>query len=47
MVDAGADAGYDAYAPDRVVIAWARLTAVERIDVRVAPAPRRRPSANG
>ncbi|MGW5557126.1 FtsX-like permease family protein [Micromonospora sp. NPDC003944] len=37
MVDAAADAGYDAYAPDRAVIAWARLTAVERVDVRVAP----------
>lgn len=37
VVDTDADAGYDAYAPDRVVIAWARLTAVERIDVRVAP----------
>ncbi|MEU8422805.1 FtsX-like permease family protein [Micromonospora sp. NPDC048835] len=37
LVDAAADAGYDAYAPDGAVIAWARLTAVERVDVRVAP----------
>ncbi|MEU7589236.1 ABC transporter permease [Micromonospora sp. NPDC049230] len=36
VVDAGTDAGYDAYAPDSAVIAWARLTAVERVDVRVA-----------
>ncbi|MDG4781863.1 ABC transporter permease [Micromonospora sp. WMMD961] len=37
VVDAPADAGFDAYAPDSVVTAWARLTAVERLDVRVAP----------
>ncbi|WP_433124540.1 FtsX-like permease family protein [Micromonospora sp. CA-240977] len=37
LVDAGRDAGYDAYAPDSAVIGWARLTAVERVDVRVAP----------
>ncbi|MGW5578205.1 FtsX-like permease family protein [Micromonospora chokoriensis] len=37
MVDTAADAGYDAYAPESAVISWARLTAVERVDVRVAP----------
>ncbi len=37
VVDTAADAGYDAYAPENAVIAWARLTAVERVDVRVAP----------
>lgn len=37
LVDTGADAGNDAYAPDSVVTAWARLTTVERVDVRVAP----------
>lgn len=37
MVDAADDAGYDAYAPESAVISWARLTAVERVDVRVVP----------
>ncbi|MGW3615474.1 FtsX-like permease family protein [Micromonospora arida] len=37
VVETSADAGYDAYAPDSAVIAWARLTTVERVDVRVAP----------
>ncbi|RAO47943.1 putative ABC transporter permease [Micromonospora saelicesensis] len=37
LVESSADAGYDAYAPDSAVIAWARLTTVERVDVRVAP----------
>ncbi|MEU7612993.1 ABC transporter permease [Micromonospora sp. NPDC049204] len=35
VVDVAADAGYDAYAPESAVIGWARLTAVERVDVRV------------
>ncbi|MEU5675079.1 ABC transporter permease, partial [Micromonospora sp. NPDC047753] len=37
MVETTADAGYDAYAPESAVIGWARLTAVDRVDVRVAP----------
>ncbi|NYH41552.1 putative ABC transport system permease protein [Micromonospora jinlongensis] len=37
LVDTAADAGYDAYAPDSVVTSWGRLTALERVDVRVAP----------
>ncbi|RLP97902.1 ABC transporter permease [Micromonospora sp. CV4] len=37
MVEPTADAGFDAYAPDSVVISWAGLTAVEHVDVRVAP----------
>ncbi|WP_406083998.1 ABC transporter permease [Micromonospora zamorensis] len=37
LVDSAADAGYDAYAPDNVVTSWGRLTALERVDVRVAP----------
>ncbi|MEU4551735.1 putative ABC transport system permease protein [Micromonospora violae] len=37
VVATAADAGYDAYAPESAVIDWARLTAVERVDVRVAP----------
>ncbi|MET8318385.1 ABC transporter permease [Micromonospora sp. NPDC005189] len=37
VVEPGADAGYDAYAPDGVVTSWAHLSAVERVDVRVAP----------
>ncbi|MEV1319061.1 ABC transporter permease [Micromonospora arborensis] len=37
VVEPDADAGYDAYAPDSLVIAWAHLAAVERIDLRVAP----------
>ncbi|MDG4810525.1 ABC transporter permease [Micromonospora sp. WMMD1120] len=36
MVGSGADAGSDAYAPDTAVTTWARLTTVERVDVRVA-----------
>lgn len=47
MVESSADAGFDAYAPDSVVMSWAHLTAVERVDVRAALASRRRPSANG
>ncbi|MBQ1015441.1 ABC transporter permease, partial [Micromonospora sp. M51] len=34
--DSAADAGDDAYAPDSAVIAWARLTGVERVDLRVS-----------
>ncbi|MEU8215475.1 ABC transporter permease [Micromonospora taraxaci] len=37
IVDTATDAGYDAYAPESAVISWARLTAVERVDVRVVP----------
>lgn len=37
MVETAVDAGYDAYAPESAVIGWARLTAVERVDVRVTP----------
>lgn len=37
MVESSADAGFDAYAPDSVVMSWAHLTAVERVDVRAAP----------
>ncbi|MEU7781399.1 FtsX-like permease family protein [Micromonospora parva] len=36
VVETAADAGYDAYAPDSAVIAWARLTGVERVDLRVS-----------
>ncbi|MFJ6167073.1 FtsX-like permease family protein [Micromonospora orduensis] len=35
LVDTPDDAGLDAYAPDSVVTAWARLSTVQRIDVRV------------
>ncbi|SCF08502.1 putative ABC transport system permease protein [Micromonospora coriariae] len=37
VVETAADAGTDAYAPDSLVMSWAHLTAVERVDVRAAP----------
>ncbi|MCO1594681.1 ABC transporter permease [Micromonospora sp. RHAY321] len=37
LVEAPADGGFNAYAPDGVVTAWGGLTPLERIDVRVAP----------
>ncbi|MFF0176868.1 FtsX-like permease family protein [Micromonospora profundi] len=37
IVDTNADSGYDAYAPEGAVTSWGRLSAVDRVDVRVAP----------
>ncbi|MFC0506363.1 FtsX-like permease family protein [Micromonospora costi] len=37
MVETSDDAGYDAYAPQAAVSAWAGLTTVNRIDLRMTP----------
>ncbi|WLS44396.1 hypothetical protein Q3V37_23835 [Micromonospora profundi] len=47
IVDTNADSGYDAYAPEGAVTSWGRLSAVDRVDVRVAPGSRPRPSTSG